>query len=138
MYDIMQNINTRATRRFIECLRGIGKTQGMVLNIQNMIDEILLYKNEFEVLVICTDVEQKKLLRQTMMPHYNKYIEYKTMYDILYKVSAFPVNDDSPYDVPRIHQLLDKNYEYYFVDPSCYEILLGKQLDKLAQIGELL
>ena len=104
MQHLNKQIDTIATVRFLNCLRGIGKTKGMLENITSCIDEILLYK--------------------------------------------FPINTDDPYDIPNIqllqqHYAIGENkeirqYERFFVDPSCYEILYRQQLDKIKQVKEIL
>lgn len=136
-----KEIDTIATRRFMNCLRGIGKTSGMVENVKNYIDEVLLFKKEFEILVICLNLDEKKMLRE-MFSNYSKYIDLKTMQEVMYKLSEFPIDEENPYDIPRIDRFKwafgeDKHYEKYFVDPSCYEALCIQQMDKLQKIKEL-
>lgn len=133
------NINTNTMYRFITSLRGIGKTANMVENVKNFIDEALMFKKEFEVCVICTNREELKLLKYKFTDYYMKYIDLKTTYDILYKLSQFPLDRENPGNFPHIRQLdLGKNYEKYFIDPSCYELIIMEQLDRFKQIGELL
>ena len=148
MQHLNKQIDTIATVRFLNCLRGIGKTKGMLENITSCIDEILLYKSEFEILVICVNREQKLYLQKCLANRYLKYIEFITMQSLMYKLSEFPINTDDPYDIPNIqllqqHYAIGENkeirqYERFFVDPSCYEILYRQQLDKIKQVKEIL
>lgn len=132
------NINTNTMYRFITCLRGIGKTHGLVENVKNFIDEALLFKKDFEVCVICASREELKILEH-VFNDYNKYIDLKTFRDILYKLSEFPLDTENPDNFPHLSQLfLDKHYEKFFIDPSCYEIIIKEQLQRFKQISELL
>lgn len=138
---MQDRIDTIAARRFLNALRGIGKTHGIVENVKTCIDDILLYKNEFEVLVVCLNVAEKKILRGVFGDYYKKYIDLCTMSDMLYKLSEFPINEGNPYDVPRLSNyqwaFKGKEYERIFVDPSCYEDLCLKQMEKLDKIREI-
>lgn len=129
--------NTIAAFRFINCLKGIGKTTGLIENIKSFIDETLLFKNDFEVMVIVENREMKLLLKNLLTDYYMKYTEIKTMHEIMYKLSEFPINTDNPYDVPPIKYFnFDKTYEKYFVDAGCYKEIAIQQLNKIKRIGE--
>ena len=52
MEILNKQIDTIAAKRFLTALRGIGKTTGIIENVKNCVDDILLYKKDFEVLVI--------------------------------------------------------------------------------------
>ena len=139
-----KQIDTIAAKRFLTALRGIGKTTGIIENVKNCVDDILLYKKDFEVLVIVENHEMKKLFRHCLTEYYEKYVDVITMQEVMYKLSEFPIVEDKEGDVPRINNFQfgtssnPKNYERYFVDPSCYEALCLKQMDKLKKIEELL
>lgn len=137
-----KQIDTIATKRFLKALRGIGKTKGLIENIKNYIDDTLLYKKEFEVLVVVENVEMKKLIRLRLTDYYMKYINLITMQEVMYKLSEFPIMDGREDDVPNILNFKfgnsDKTYEHCFVDPSCYEILCQRQLDKLKKVEDIL
>ena len=144
----MNTLNTQidqiATHRFLTALRGIGKTTGIVENIKSYIDDTLLYKNDFEVLVIVENQEMKRMMKTRLTDYYFKYTDVVTMQEVMYKLSEFPIMDGKEGDVPNICRFQfgtpenPKKYEKFFVDPSCYEVLCLRQLDKLKQIGDLL
>jgi len=144
MEILNKQIDTIAAKRFLTALRGIGKTTGIIENVKNCVDDILLYKKDFEVLVIVENHEMKKLFRRCLTEYYEKYVDVITMQEVMYKLSEFPIVEDKEGDVPRINNFQfgtpsnPKNYERYFVDPSCYEALCLKQMDKLKKIEELL
>lgn len=128
--------------RFMNCLRGIGKTYGMLENIRSFIDETLLFKKDFEVLVICPSVSDKRNYKTYLTDHYLKYIDLKSMHEIMYKLSEIPTDPDNPYDIPRISQFSwsfgsGSKFEKVFVDPSCFELLCRQQVDKLQHIKEM-
>ena len=74
MQQLEHQSNTIAAYRFINCLRGSGKTSGMIEVVKNFIDETLMFKNDFEVMVIVPNVESKKSISTLFTEHYGKYI----------------------------------------------------------------
>lgn len=139
MINMTENINTVTMYRFLSSLIGIGKTHGMIENVKNFIDETLMFKKDFEVCVICPTREELKHIKFSFTDYYNKYIDLMTFKDILYKISSFPLDKEDPYNFPRLDQLfVGKHYEKYFIDPSCYEIIIKEQLQRFKQISELL
>lgn len=141
MNDLLsREIENIVVKRFLSSTSGIGKTSGMIENVKSFIDEVLMFKSDFEVCVICCDLEQKKILRTLFTDHYLKYIELKTMQEIMYKLSEFPINLDAVEDVPSLNMLRldDKHYEKFFVEPQCYVNLLQRYLDKVDKIKEIL
>jgi len=137
---LSREIENIVVKRFLSSTSGIGKTSGMIENVKSFIDEVLMFKSDFEVCVICCDLEQKKILRTLFTDHYLKYIELKTMQEIMYKLSEFPINLDAVEDVPSLNMLRldDKHYEKFFVEPQCYVNLLQRYLDKVDKIKEIL
>ena len=131
-----EKINIQAASDFLDCIKGIGKTTDLVSNVKDFIDEALMFNNEFEVCVVVSDVNQKKLYRTYFSDHYSKHIEFRTLSDVLYRLSEFPIE----HEVPNIKYLIGigKEYAKFFVEPDCYIKLCREQLDKLKQIGEIL
>lgn len=141
MLGLSNEIDTITVQRFMNCLRGTGKTSIMIEAVKNFIDDTLLFKSDFEVLFIVPTVGEKKLIRNLFSDFYKKHIEFKTVSDILYQLSTFPIDTEHPYDVPQIRNLIrheGKPYERYFVDPSCYERLCREQMDKIEKVKEIL
>lgn len=131
--------NTIAAFRLINCLKGIGKTYWMVESIKAGVDELLMFEKDFEVLAIVKNGEAKKQLKKKLTDYYNKYVSVKTMHEIMYKISEFPIDIEHPYDVPQIGCFsFERNYKKFFVDPECFEMIAWQQLDKLKKIEEVL
>lgn len=141
MLGLSSEIDTISAQRFMNCLRGTGKTSVVIESVKNFIDETLIFKSDFEVLVIVPNVEEKRRIQKLITDYYKKYIEFKTLSDVLYKLSEFPIDTEHPYDVPSIRSLIqdgERPYERYFVDPSCYEKLCREQMNKIERIKEIL
>lgn len=141
MLGLSSEIDTISAQRFMNCLRGTGKTSVVIESVKNFIDETLIFKSDFEVLFIVPNVEEKRRIQKLITDYYKKYIEFKTLSDVLYKLSEFPIDTEHPYDVPSIRNLIqdrERPYERYFVDPSCYEKLCREQMNKIERIKEIL
>lgn len=141
MLGLNNEIDTISAQRFMNCLRGTGKTSIIIEAVKNFIDDTLMFKSDFEVLLIVPTVEEKKLIKKLFTDYYRKYIEFKTVSDILYQLSTFPIDTEHPYDIPPIRNLIrheGRPYERYFVDPSCYEKLCREQMSKIEKIKEIL
>ena len=144
MVGLNQQIDSIAEKRFINSLRGIGKTTGIIENVKSYIDDTLLYKKDFEVLLIVENQEMKKLVRNLLTDYYLKYTDISTMQTVMYKLSEFPILDEREGDVPRITQFTfgtpsnPKKYEKVFVDPSCFVELYLRQMEKLKKIEGIL
>jgi len=89
-------------------------------------------------MLIVPNREEKLLREKQLSDYYSKYIEIKTMKEVMYRLSSFPIFDD-PYDCPKIRDFDSydgKKYERYFVDPSCFAAIALEQLNKLKTLKE--
>lgn len=137
--DLNSKIDTIAVNRFFNCIRGTGITTRFIAEIQDVVDELLLYKNDFEVLVVCGSVENKRVLSLGLTDIYKKYTNLVTIHDVLYQLSTFPILSERPYDVPSLPKIgyRNKKYEAYLIEPDCYIKLCKQQLEKLDKINDL-
>ena len=67
MLGLSNEIDTITVQRFMNCLRGTGKTSIMIEAVKNFIDDTLLFKSDFEVLFIAPTVEEKKIIRNLLL-----------------------------------------------------------------------